>query len=374
MTIGEKIYILRTKSGMTQEQLAEKMGVSRQAISKWESDVSVPELNKLKALANLFQVSLDEMMGEKPLLEVQEQNIVKEPDKQKINWIFSSIQSVAIIILGISLIIQSGSIRQLRNDIEYLRAENARLSSMIVTAPDEPSESMFQEYYFELGEVQEDTKTYIFSVSCMPVEFTDSTKITLTLEDTNGENYSIELEEKNGIFEGKKEMPVCSIAKVLFMQENEGVKRVQEIYDVGVDIMQRVYPEFCIRMSIKDTIEEIELGLLEKEYEVISPESKRLDAITLQIYDGQDAENPRIIWERELTNAEVEQIINEEKVKVPVELQEETLPEFVGARVVFEHALMEGEQSVDIGTHMSKNRGVLVCEMSYWGGNSYIEQ
>ena len=56
MTIGEKIYTLRTQNGMTQEQLAEKMGVSRQAISKWESDVSVPELNKLKSLANLFQI------------------------------------------------------------------------------------------------------------------------------------------------------------------------------------------------------------------------------------------------------------------------------------------------------------------------------
>lgn len=39
MTIGEKIYTLRTKNGMTQEQLAENMGVSRQAISKWESYV-----------------------------------------------------------------------------------------------------------------------------------------------------------------------------------------------------------------------------------------------------------------------------------------------------------------------------------------------
>ena len=45
----------RVNTGLTQEQLAEKMGVSRQAISKWESDVSVPELNKLKALANLLK-------------------------------------------------------------------------------------------------------------------------------------------------------------------------------------------------------------------------------------------------------------------------------------------------------------------------------
>ena len=77
MTIGEKIYTLRTKSGMTQEQLAEKMGVSRQAISKWESDVSVPELNKLKGLANLFQITIDELMGQ----EKAEPIIVKEIEK-----------------------------------------------------------------------------------------------------------------------------------------------------------------------------------------------------------------------------------------------------------------------------------------------------
>ena len=105
MTIGEKIYTLRTKSGMTQEQLAEKMGVSRQAISKWESDVSVPELNKLKALASLFHVTLDEMMGEEPLgenasvVEKQRENL-KSDDK-----IVNLIQSAAIVILSAAVIV-----------------------------------------------------------------------------------------------------------------------------------------------------------------------------------------------------------------------------------------------------------------------------
>ena len=48
--LSEKIVTLRRKHGMSQEQLAEKVGVSRQSISKWEGGLSTPELDKLKAL------------------------------------------------------------------------------------------------------------------------------------------------------------------------------------------------------------------------------------------------------------------------------------------------------------------------------------
>ena len=47
MTLGEKIYKLRTKRSMTQEQLAEKIGVSRQSVSKWETDSAIPDIEKL---------------------------------------------------------------------------------------------------------------------------------------------------------------------------------------------------------------------------------------------------------------------------------------------------------------------------------------
>ncbi len=46
MTLGEKIYKLRTKRGMSQEALGEALGVSRQSVSKWETDQSIPELDK----------------------------------------------------------------------------------------------------------------------------------------------------------------------------------------------------------------------------------------------------------------------------------------------------------------------------------------
>lgn len=62
--LSEKIYALRRRSGLSQEQLAEKIGVSRQAVSKWEGGLSTPGLDKLQALSDCFQVTIDELTGE----------------------------------------------------------------------------------------------------------------------------------------------------------------------------------------------------------------------------------------------------------------------------------------------------------------------
>ncbi len=65
MTLGEKIYNLRTEKGFSQETLGEKLGVSRQSVSKWETDRSVPELEKIVAISDLFEVSTDYLLKEK---------------------------------------------------------------------------------------------------------------------------------------------------------------------------------------------------------------------------------------------------------------------------------------------------------------------
>lgn len=63
MTLGEKIAQLRCAAGLSQEQLAEAMEVSRQAVSKWENDQAAPEVNRIVRLCALFSVSADEMLG-----------------------------------------------------------------------------------------------------------------------------------------------------------------------------------------------------------------------------------------------------------------------------------------------------------------------
>lgn len=63
MSFGQNLQFLRKMhQGMTQEELAEKMGVSRQTISKWEIESSFPEMEKAIALCNLFACSLDELL------------------------------------------------------------------------------------------------------------------------------------------------------------------------------------------------------------------------------------------------------------------------------------------------------------------------
>lgn len=74
MTFGEKVQNLRKKAGMSQDALAERLEVSRQAVSKWERDEAMPETEKVVRIAKLFEVSLDEL-----LLDIKEE---PEPETQ----------------------------------------------------------------------------------------------------------------------------------------------------------------------------------------------------------------------------------------------------------------------------------------------------
>lgn len=63
MSIGNNIYKLRTAKNLSQGDLADQLDVSRQSVSKWETDAAVPDLDKLMKLCDVFEVSLDEITG-----------------------------------------------------------------------------------------------------------------------------------------------------------------------------------------------------------------------------------------------------------------------------------------------------------------------
>ncbi|MGM9986090.1 MAG: helix-turn-helix domain-containing protein [Bacillaceae bacterium] len=65
MSFSDKLQTLRKEKGLSQEQLAEILDVSRQAVSKWESGQTYPEIDKLIKISDLFQISLDELLKEK---------------------------------------------------------------------------------------------------------------------------------------------------------------------------------------------------------------------------------------------------------------------------------------------------------------------
>lgn len=84
MTLGEKISKLRTTNKMSQGDLAEKLNVSRQSISKWETNASVPELDKLVLLSDLFGITLDDLVRSDDLeaSDDREEDVPPSPPQQ----------------------------------------------------------------------------------------------------------------------------------------------------------------------------------------------------------------------------------------------------------------------------------------------------
>lgn len=88
MSLGNSLFNARKKSGLSQEEVAEKLGVSRQTISKWELDETLPDICQSKQLSVLYHLTLDEMVDFDIDVKEIEAIIQKtsEETQQKIDW------------------------------------------------------------------------------------------------------------------------------------------------------------------------------------------------------------------------------------------------------------------------------------------------
>ncbi|ABX42335.1 helix-turn-helix domain-containing protein [Lachnoclostridium phytofermentans] len=112
MKLGEKIVMFRTEHHLSQGDLAEKLGVSRQSISKWETGGSVPDLDKLIALSELFDVSLDNLVkDQEPKINTESkssessessESVSKYPTRKVVGWILLGV-GLQCMVLGLFL-------------------------------------------------------------------------------------------------------------------------------------------------------------------------------------------------------------------------------------------------------------------------------
>lgn len=88
MSLGKSLFNARKKSGLSQEEVAEKLGVSRQTISKWETDETLPDIRQSKKLAVLYHLTLDELIDFDADVKEIEDMIEKtsEETQKKIDW------------------------------------------------------------------------------------------------------------------------------------------------------------------------------------------------------------------------------------------------------------------------------------------------
>lgn len=84
MSLGQKLYELRKQKNLSQEEVAEKLNVTRQTISKWETDQSTPDFDKITPLCKLYDISADELLtGKKKETEEKEKTKNENIDKTK---------------------------------------------------------------------------------------------------------------------------------------------------------------------------------------------------------------------------------------------------------------------------------------------------
>lgn len=95
MTFSEKLQLLRKQNNLSQEQLALKLGVSRQAISKWENDNTLPDINNIIKIAQLFNVSYDYLLND------YETDTKKENIRSKKGLLFYAALVIGIGTLGL---------------------------------------------------------------------------------------------------------------------------------------------------------------------------------------------------------------------------------------------------------------------------------
>ena len=94
MEFNKKLQVLRRQKGLTQEELAEALYVSRAAVSKWESGRGYPNIDSLKAIAKLFSVTVDELLSGEELLTLAEQD-TKQKQKSLRDLVFGLLDTSA---------------------------------------------------------------------------------------------------------------------------------------------------------------------------------------------------------------------------------------------------------------------------------------
>ena len=102
MKINEKIMNLRKKAGLSQEELAEKLNVTRQTVSKWELGTINPKMDKISEMSKIFNVTLEELTNEEEILEEKaSSNTDTEKDKTTKD---TNVRKWPIILIGVLLI------------------------------------------------------------------------------------------------------------------------------------------------------------------------------------------------------------------------------------------------------------------------------
>lgn len=273
MTLGKKIYTLRTKMGLTQEQLAEQLGVSRQSISKYEYGQSTPELEKIKMLAAIFGTTPDSLINDEIDITKQEKveadsdNVTDNNTTKKPNVISGQdTDSPSFLKMESAIETLTEKVYALQTQYDYLH-KSYKKNSMVIAfvsiclciiscvisftifslssrigvvenTPDSQTyytdspyeedllDETFSSYDFSVKDYNPENNTIDYFITCKPINYTDNTTISAIITFDNGEQYTGTLSENTGTFSGSVSLPIAEDNfQVGIIINNDGEKR-----------------------------------------------------------------------------------------------------------------------------------------------------
>ena len=230
MTLGERIYRLRADRNMTQEQLAEKLGVTRQSISKWEGDLVKPEIEKLKAMAKLFEVSLDDLISDeasdkkdKEEKTITEDSLNKKTNRNKI--IITVIACLLIIAMTVTIVVMINLSKRVR----YLE-----LHRDVYIGEEEKSDEdiYFSELEWKVADVDKENMTADIHITAQPKNYSDNTSLTAVAAFKDGKTCTGRLKNDSGRFTGNVSVPInAEFIKMSINIDNDGEKQMVSLPD-----------------------------------------------------------------------------------------------------------------------------------------------
>ena len=243
-TLGRRIQEARKAAGLSQESLGERLGVSRQAVSKWESDASVPDLENLIAMSRIFGVTIGALLGVEPAAEEPAEEEATEtpgeesgdaaPDRELTDRELAAVEAIVrkyleaarrprwsrrkklaagagacaaglLIVLVLNGIFSSLGRRldQVQDQVNYVQSSvSSQIGSLTgqLSGLLEEQNSLISDYTIQIQDYDLEKAVWYLTASVTPKAYTAGTVVTFTARTDTGETSSAEAQNNGGVF------------------------------------------------------------------------------------------------------------------------------------------------------------------------------
>lgn len=197
MTLGERIQKERTARGLSQEALGERVGVSRQAVSKWEADKAIPDIDNFNALSKVFQIPIDELVNrEEQRMEGNTMMGNYERNTKGQTEDFATKKRRFLIVVGVSLFGLVVWILGLSMQVQSLRTQIDGVAAELKTR--DISQGWISYFSFDMVPSIDGTQYVGLSVDLLPTRLTDDLNVEFALKVMDQEAKTVSGQREEG--------------------------------------------------------------------------------------------------------------------------------------------------------------------------------